>query len=155
MDIEQIIRDYIPGVIHLSLGTCANGRPWVCEVHFAYDEQLNLYFRSLATRRHCQEIAANPHVAGNIVRQHKLGEYPLGVYFEGVAQQVPAGSAQDEAAACLAARLKANAAEMLAEAAKPGGHQFYKIAVRDWYVFGKLDDEGGKKHHLTWNGEKQ
>lgn len=131
-DIEQLIRDYITDVIHLSLATSKDNRPWVCEVHFAYDDSLNLYFRSLPTRRHSQEIANNPHIAGNIVRTHKLGEYPLGVYFEGLAEQLPAGPAQGKAAACLSTRLKTNAADLLAEAAKPDGHQFYKIAVQSW-----------------------
>ena len=66
MDIEKLIREYLPQIIHLSLGTSANNKPWVCEVHFAYDESLNLYYRSLTLRRHSQEIAENPNF-GNIV----------------------------------------------------------------------------------------
>src|SRR5260370_2292460 len=84
-NIEQVIRDYLPQIIHMSLGTSQNDKPWVCEVHFVYDDNLNLYFRSLISRRHSQDIAANPHVAGNIVKQHAVGEYPLGLYFEGTA----------------------------------------------------------------------
>ncbi len=67
MDVEKIIREYIDKTIHLSLATSSDNKPWVCEVHFAYDEQLNLYFRSLKSRRHSQEIAKNPNVAGNII----------------------------------------------------------------------------------------
>lgn len=70
----------------MSLATSNNNKPWVCEVHYAYDDQLNLYFRSKPSRRHSQEIATNPHVAGSIVIQHKLGEKPRGVYFEGIAE---------------------------------------------------------------------
>src|ERR1700691_536342 len=86
MDIEKIVREYIDKTPHLSLGTVSGDRPWVCEVHFTYDEKLNLYFRSIKSRRHCQEIAGNPNVAGNIVKQHKLGEYPHAIYFEGTAK---------------------------------------------------------------------
>jgi uncharacterized protein YhbP (UPF0306 family) len=88
VDVEQVIRDYLPEVGHMSLGTSSNNRPWVCEVHFTYDDNLNLYFRSLASRRHSQEIAANPNVAGNIVKQFQLGESPVGTYFEGTAQML-------------------------------------------------------------------
>ena len=55
-------------------------------MHFAYDNDLNVYFRSLTSRRHSQEIALNPHVAGTIVRQHALEEGCDGaLYFEGTA----------------------------------------------------------------------
>ena len=79
MDIEKVIRENIDKTVHMSLATVHDNRPWVCEVHFAYDDDLNIYYRSLNTRRHSKEIALNPNVAGNIVRQHTLGEYPLGI----------------------------------------------------------------------------
>jgi uncharacterized protein YhbP (UPF0306 family) len=149
--IEQIIRSYLPQIIHMSLSTSKDNKPWVCEVHFAYDDDLNLYFRSLTSRRHSQEIAANPYVAGNIVKQHKLGEIPLGVYFEGTAKLLEAGDEQNKAAACIQARLQPPT-DILADAQEPSGHQFYKIIVDTWYVFGKFDDQGGKKYELKWNG---
>ena len=151
MDIEKIIRDYLPQIVHMSLATTKGNKPWVCEVHFAYDDDLNLYFRSLTSRRHSQEIAENPSVAGNIVKQHALSEYPLGVYFEGTAQHLEPGDEQNKAFACINDRLKAGDG-ILEEAKRPDGHQFYKISVDTWYVFGKLDDEGGKKYELKWNG---
>ncbi len=46
MDVEKVIREYLPKVIHMSLATCVDNRPWVCEVHFVYDDDLNLYWRS-------------------------------------------------------------------------------------------------------------
>src|SRR3981081_2819718 len=85
-NIEKVIREYLPQVVHLSLATCVGDRPWVCEVHFAYDGDLNLYFRSTLARRHSQEITKNPNVAGNIVTQHSIGQPVRAVYFEGVAE---------------------------------------------------------------------
>lgn len=46
MDIEKTIRNYFPQVIHMSLATCADNKPWICEVHYVFDNELNLYFRS-------------------------------------------------------------------------------------------------------------
>ena len=151
MDIEKIVRENIDKTVHMSLATSKDNKPWVCEVHFAYDENLNLYFRSLSSRRHSQEIVANPSVAGNIVRQHELGEYPLGVYFEGTAELLGPGPDQQKAFECIKARLKADDS-ILEEAQNPEGHQFYKITVSKYYVFGKLDGTGGKKYELQWNG---
>jgi uncharacterized protein YhbP (UPF0306 family) len=96
MDMERIIREYIDKSIHMSLGTAANNKPWVCEVHFVYDANLNLYFRSLKSRRHSQEIAKNPNVAGNIVRQHSIDEYPHAIYFEGKASVIEDGDEREK-----------------------------------------------------------
>ncbi len=154
VDVEKNIREYLPGIVHMSLGTCKDGKPWVCEVHFAWDEDLNLYFRSTTARRHSQDIAANPNVAGNIVQQHALGVYPLGVYFEGTAKLLEAGDDQLKAFQCINERLKAGD-DILEQAKDPAGHQFYKITVENWYVFGKLEEgQGGKKYQLAWNGRK-
>lgn len=151
MNTEKVIREYLPQIVHMSLGTSRDNKPWVCEVHFAYDEELNLYFRSLASRRHSQDISDNPHVAGNIVKQHELGEYPMGVYFEGTAELLEAGEQQNKAFAHIKERLHASDT-ILEEAQQADGHKFYKITVSNWYVFGKFGDEGGKKYELKWNG---
>lgn len=154
MDVEKVIRDYLPQVIHLSLGTSKNNKPWVCEVHYAYDEDLNLYYRSLTSRRHSQEIADNPNVAGNIVKQHSLEDGVLGVYFEGTAKKLEPGEEQNKAFECIKQRLKAGD-EILEEAERPDGHQFYKISVDNFYVFGNLDGKSYEKHKLKWNGGKR
>jgi uncharacterized protein YhbP (UPF0306 family) len=151
INVEKVIRDYLPQIEHMSLGTSSDNKPWVCEVHFAYDENLNLYFRSTTERRHSKEIAANPNVAGNIVFQHPRGQYPLGVYFEGNAKMLSTDE-EREAAYPAFAKVLGRDESILEDAAKPDGHQFYKITVENWYVFGKLGDEGGKKYQLKWNG---
>jgi uncharacterized protein YhbP (UPF0306 family) len=150
MDLEPVIRQHIDATVHLSLATSKDNKPWVCEVHFAYDDHLNLYFRSMPSRRHSQEIGENPHVAGNIVRQHTLGEAPIGIYFEGTARRLDPGPEQDTAFRCIQTRLQASE-DILTEAQQPEGHQFYKIIVTDYYVFGRFDDTGAQKYHLPWN----
>ncbi len=149
LNIEQAIRDYLPKIVHMSLATSKDNKPWVCEVHFAYDDDLNLYFRSLTSRRHSQEIAENPHVAGNIVVQHQLGVMPMGAYFEGTARLLPSGPEQDTAFECIKQRLGAGD-EIMEEARREDGHQFYKIDVQTWYMFGKLTDKV-QKHELAWH----
>lgn len=153
-NLEAVIRDYLPSVIHLSLGTSNDNKPWVCEVHFAYDDKLTIYYRSLTSRRHSQDIAANPRVAGNIIKQHAKGEMPLGIYFEGAAEKLESGPEQQTASKLLTERLEIPV-DILAEAQRPDGHQFYKISVETFYIFGKLDDTGAKKFELAWDGGKQ
>jgi uncharacterized protein YhbP (UPF0306 family) len=151
MDIEKAVRENLDNTIHMSLATTRDNHPWVCEVHFAYDDNLSLYYRSLTSRRHSEEIALNPNVAGNIVKQHALDEYPLGVYFEGAAELLEPGDEQNKAFELLRERVHASGTA-IEDAAKDDGHKFYRIIVKNWYVFGKLDDQGGRKHLLEWNG---
>lgn len=154
INVEQIVREYIEKTVHLSLATVNGDTPWVCEVHFAYDNTLSLYFRSLTSRRHSQEIAANPKVAGNIIDTYKVGEPVVGVYFEGEAALLEAGEEQNLAAECVKNRLQTSN-DILQEATHPDGHQFYKIAVKNWYVFGNFDGTSTQKYQLEWNADKE
>ena len=155
MDIAQIVKDNIEGLVHMSLATSVDGQPWVCEVHFAYDHQLNLYFRSLLSRRHSKEIAGNPKVAGNIVAQFGLGQSPaVGVYFDGTANLVTDTAECAVAYECIAKRLRAGP-EILQESATPNGHKFYKITVANWHVFGKFGNDSSGKYTLPWNVGKK
>ncbi len=154
MDIEAVIRDYLPQIVHMSLGTSKDNKPWVCEVHFVYDDNLNLYFRSKSSRRHSQEIAANPNVAGNIVIQHQLDDIPKGVYFEGKAAMLDSKDEIRTAAEFFKQRLQVDDKITDEALQQLEGHQFYKITVENYYVFGKIDEQGVIKHKLAWNGGK-
>lgn len=147
MNIEAIIRSYLPQVIHMSLATCSDNKPWVCEVHYAYDDDLNLYFRSTPDRRHSREIAANPNVAGNIVTQHHLDQKVRGVYFEGMAEKLTNVDESSIAYTVVAARLGLGP-EILKDSNTDSGHGFYRIKVSDYYLFDSYGPGPSAKHHL-------
>ena len=149
MDIEKTIRDYLPQVIHMSLATCLDNKPWVCEVHFVFDEDLNLYFRSKPDRRHSVEIASNPSVAGNIVTQHKIGEKPRGVYFEGTAERLNDVDEMHPAFTLYCERFDTGL-EILEESKTDTGHDFYKITVKNFYLFDSRESNPSKKYELKW-----
>lgn len=150
-ELEQIIREYIDKSLHMSLATCADNHPWVCEVHFAYDDDLNVYFRSKNNRRHSREIAHNPNVAGNIVRQHAIDEYPHAIYFEGTAEEVSDETRYQELYELFARRQDVDES-IIDDAKQADGHKFYKITVENWSAFGKFGREDGDKYILKWNG---
>lgn len=154
LDIEEIVREYIDKSLHLSLATTANDRPWICEVHFAYDEDLNLYWRSKKSRRHSQEIEENPHVAGNIVKQHELGEYPHAIYFEGSAEIIEDEGGYQKLYEYFHKR-QIGDKNIIEDAKQPEGHKFYKVTVENWYAFGKFGGDSGQKYKLEWNGGKK
>jgi len=133
----------------MSLATCANDKPWVCEVHYVYDNDLNFYFRSTPSRRHSQEIAKSPNVAGSIVEPHGLGVKPRGVYFEGRAEQLKDVDENHVAYRAYCDRLETGA-DILEDAKKSDGHKFYKITVSDLYVFDSRESSPSQKYHLKW-----
>ena len=148
MDTKKLILENIDKSLHLSLATSHENKPWVSEVHFAYDDNFNLYWRSLPSTRHSKEITANPNVAGNIVKQHRLEDSVVGLYFEGTAKVLGPGPELDDAFKALSGRIGVTEAD-LEEAKQPEGHRFYKITVENWYIFGKFDETGARKHKLA------
>lgn len=146
-EVEQTIREYIEQVVHMSLGTSVDNKPWVCEVHFATDDELNLYFRSDVTRRHSQEIAQNPHVAGNIVTQHFKNQRVRGVYFEGKAERLD--DVDEDHPAYKATLARYGSAPKIHAAIDDEGLRYYQITVTDWYLFDSYK-EPVQKYHLPW-----
>ena len=133
----------------MSLATCVENKPWICEVHYVFDNELNFYFRSTPQRRHSLEIAKNSHVAGNIVTQHFLGQKVRGVYFEGVAERLVNVNEDHIAYKLYCERFGTNE-DILAEAEKDTGHGFYKIIVNKFVLFDGHESSPSRKHELSW-----
>jgi uncharacterized protein YhbP (UPF0306 family) len=146
-ELEKIIREYVTKTPHMSLATVSGNKPWVCEVHFAADDDLNLYFVSKPATRHCQEIEANPNVAGNIVKQHALTESPNGIYFEGQAKAIEA-SPEEVNRYC---EVLGRNADDLAAWLKDGSSRMYKINAENWSAFGNFAGTGNTKYVLRWS----
>jgi uncharacterized protein YhbP (UPF0306 family) len=149
IDVESVIREYIDKSLHMSIATVRDDSPWVCEVHFVYDDALNLYWRSLPSRRHSQELGDNPNISGNIVCQHGLNEIPHGIYFEGKARILDSDEEINQLLPLFRERLGVPE-EKLAEVRQPDGHKIYKVSVRKWYAFGKFSGEKVAKYELEW-----
>lgn len=148
-EIEKIIRGYIPQIIHMSLATSKNNKPWVCEVHFLYDDDLNLYFSSSIDSRHSQEIVANPHVAGNIVTQHHKDQKVRCVDFEGTARVLTQEEAEKEGYPAYVRRY-GESENLLNEIRKDGNAKFFKITVENYCLFDSYGEKRGK-HTLPWH----
>ena len=148
-DIEQAIRDYLPQIIHMSLVTCADAQPWACQVHYAVDDELNIYFCSSVQTRHCQEIELNPKVAGSITTQHFLNQKTRCVSFEGVAERIDDVDESHPGYQAYARRLD-RGPQLVQVARKEGTARFYKITVTDFYVSDGYEHNPPQKFHLPW-----
>ena len=147
--IETTIKEYIDQIVHMSLSTCVDNQPWVCEVHFAVDDELNIYFRSIKSSRHAQEIAQNPNVAGNIVTQHFKNQRVRGVYYEGTAELMTDVTEDHPGVEATAKRY---GRESAIQAVKPEDNEshYFKITVKNWYVFDSYGPAPVGKYQLPW-----
>jgi len=148
--IEQTIRSYLPQVIHMSLATVADNKPWVCELHYAYDDELNIYWMSAQQVRHSREVAANPQVAGNVVTQHHLQQLVRGVYFEGRAEMLAEVDENSTAYKVYSTRFGDRAAAILPAYQDAEGPRIYKLTVSDFYLVDGMTTGKPQKLHLPW-----
>jgi uncharacterized protein YhbP (UPF0306 family) len=146
-NIEQTIREYLPDIIHMSLATSQNNKPRVCEVHYVFDDELNLYFRSRPSRRHSKEIVQNPFVAGNIVTQHMVDDDVRGVYFEWNAELLDNVDENHITYKLYCERFGTDRG-ILDELITLNGHQFYKITVSTYYIFDAREIGPSQKYEL-------
>lgn len=70
----------------MQLATVRSGKPWICTVYFVTDNAGCLYWLSLPTRRHSQDISHDGHVAAAIAI--KADQPVIGVQVEGSAEPV-------------------------------------------------------------------
>lgn len=86
MDPLELIRQYLPKGRMMQIATVSGDQPWICAVYFVEDDDLNLYWLSLPTRRHSQEIAAHSKVA--VAVPIKFDKPVTGIQAEGFAEPV-------------------------------------------------------------------
>lgn len=136
---RKLIEDYLKEAKMLQVATSKNKQPWVCTVYFAFDENLNLYWISLPSRRHSEEIRNNEKVAGVIVLPHALGDKGRGIQFQGVAKEL---TKKDEAAAGMkyyAERYGMKPGRVKAILDGSDGHMCYKITPKLYVLFDEVN----------------
>ncbi len=84
--IRKIIKDYLKEAKMMQLATVSGGKPWVCNVWFAADNDLNIYWFSSITRRHSEEVMNDPHVAAAICLPLTPADPARGIQLEGTAE---------------------------------------------------------------------
>jgi uncharacterized protein YhbP (UPF0306 family) len=148
-EIEKTIRGYIPQVAHMTLATARDNKPRAFEVHFAYDDGLNLYFCSSMESQHSVDIRENPNVAGTVTVQHEIGQKVRGVYFEGTCEQLENLADDDIAVTTYEKRL--GVGPQIAKAARAEGKaRFYKITVHKFRLIEGYDHDPALKCELDW-----
>lgn len=137
MDIPKLVSDYLHGgkTRMMQLATSRDGQPWCCTVYYALDDDLNIIWASLPTRRHSEDIAANPKVAGAIAFDQQPPQASVrGIQFEGIAELL---SGDDETAAANHYVEQLNRKDDMLSDIRAGKnpHRFYKLTVKSYILF--------------------
>lgn len=88
MDLHKEIYNYLSTQKLMAVAT--NGKyPWIANVYYVHDPDLNLYFLSKQNREHCEALLVNSKVAVAIADSHQpIYEPQKGIQMWGVAEKV-------------------------------------------------------------------
>lgn len=87
--LKKQITAYLAKANMMQLATANGDKPWICNVWFAADKDLNIYWISSSNRRHSIELSDNPHVAAAICTVREPSEGDNGaIQLEGLAHEV-------------------------------------------------------------------
>ncbi len=88
MTLKQEIYEYLKTQRLMAVATYGE-TPWIANVYYVHDEELNLYFLSKKNKEHCLAIDKNDQVAVAIADSHQPLKPPqVGVQLYGTAKKV-------------------------------------------------------------------
>lgn len=148
MDLRDLIKDYLKEAKLMQLATSVNDQPWVCNVWFAADDSLNIYWFSSVNRRHSKEVEKNPKVAGAIALPQTTKDKARGLQFQGVAEMLSDQADIDKAISVYANRIfpKEKIEEFMKLEAHP--HRFYKIKPTQFVLFDAVNFPDNSRQEL-------
>src|SRR3979411_175547 len=105
MKLRQLIEDYLQQAKLMQLATSIDNQPWICNVWFAADKDLNIYWFSSTTRRHSGEVMKNQKVAAAMALPHTPDDAPRGLQLQGIAELLTDNKDLDKAISVYAGRI--------------------------------------------------
>jgi nitroimidazol reductase NimA-like FMN-containing flavoprotein (pyridoxamine 5'-phosphate oxidase superfamily) len=136
MDLKKLIKEYMSQMRVMQLATSVNNQPWVCNVHFYSDDNLDIYWMSTPSRRHSEEINENPKVAAVMkIHEDTLDEkYVIGLSAEGTAEILSAEEVKVIGKEYVA-KLGKDAALIDDILSGKNPHKFYRMKVSKFVLF--------------------
>lgn len=135
MKLVDLVKDYLKEAKLMQLSTSLDDQSWVCNVWFAADPDLNIYFFSADSRRHSKEVMKNPKVAGAMALPQTPDDLPRGLQFSGLAELLTKEEDIERAKFVYAGRIfsEEQIKEFMEDEETP--HKFYKIKVSQYVLF--------------------
>jgi uncharacterized protein YhbP (UPF0306 family) len=146
---QDVIKQYLLERYMMQLATVSGDQPWVCTVYFVVDENFNLYWASLPSRRHSREIADHPKVAVAVPAVFVKGKPIAGLQIEGeayVMNDTPAIKPIAEKYAKKFGRDKQWIEDMSNLKTE---HRMYMLAPSKYVLFDEVNFPQNTRHELT------
>lgn len=135
MRVKQLIKAYLKEAKMMQLATSVDNQPWVCNVWFAFDNDLNIYWFSATSRRHSEDIIKNNKVAAAIVLSLTPKDPPRGLQIQGIAEVLTRKEDIEKAMSVYKDRIfdQETIDELMEDKQKP--HKFYRIKPTQIVLF--------------------
>ena len=144
----ELLTQYLDDRSTMQLASINGDQPWICTVRFVSDDQQNLYWASIPSRRHSIEITKHPKVACAIVVHDVIGEPVIGIQIEGtVAIQSPSLNNQIMAEK-YAAKFKRDQQWVDDFVAGNTEHRLYRLTPSIIYLFDEKNFPGGQRQKV-------
>lgn len=147
MSIEQHIRKNLSESKMMQIATVGSAQPWICTVYFVEDEQLNLYWLSLPSRRHSAEIEANPRVA--IAVPVKVDQPVIGIQAEGTAKVINDLTVVQDIMKLYVERYNAGKDFYDNFLAGNNQHRLYKFTPSQYVLFDEVNFKGNPRQEFV------
>ena len=149
MDAIEIIKQHLSDRHAMQLATVASGKPWICTVYYLADEDFNLYWASLPSRRHSQEIANDPSVAAAIVCHSEKGKPVAGLQIEGTASLLDSPDAIRPIAELYAAKFDRDQAWVNDFSRLRTEHRLYRLRPDNYVLFDEVNFKANPRQTFT------
>lgn len=153
--LKKLIADYLAEAKMMHLSTIRDGKPWICNVWFAADKNMNIYWFSSRSRRHSEDVERNPHVAAGIWIPSEPSEESRGLQLEGVAERLTNPIDIAKAISVYAGKIFTRQAIKQYMSDRKSPHHFYRIKPSSIVLFDTLNYPDNSRRELRIGGENE
>lgn len=146
--LRSLITEYLQEAKMMHLATVHDGKPWTCNVWFAADKDLNIYWFSSRGRRHSKEAEENPHVAAGIWIPSEPSDESRGIQLEGIAERLTKPADIAKALSVYAGKIFTLQAIKQYMADRDYPHHFYRIKPYSIVLFDTLNYPENSRREL-------
>lgn len=148
-EVKKLLKEYLKEAKMMQLATVSKGKPWICNVWFAADKDLNIYWFSATNRRHSEEVAKDPHVAAAICLPQKPGGSARGVQLEGTAELLTSPKDVAVAMRYYVGKIFTIKQVKLFMAHIDRPHRFYRIKPTKYVLFDTVNFPDNSRQEIT------
>jgi uncharacterized protein YhbP (UPF0306 family) len=148
MEPAELYDQFLAENFRMQLATSVDDQPWACTVSYIADKERNLYWASVPSRRHSQELIQNPKVAATIVVKGVLGQPVIGIQLIGTAEELSPTNYPRGVVEAYAEKFIRNPQWVDDFMNGNTEHRLYKITPAEIYLFDEENFPGGQRQKI-------